>query len=65
MSYSHLLSTGQRPLYEPLPTYPAQQFSSTGVFPTSSSNLGSVALFPIPKDATNSLYVDGVPNDAS
>ena len=25
----------------------------------------SIALFHIPSDATNSLYVDGVPNDAS
>jgi hypothetical protein len=66
MSYSHLLGSSQRPVYETLPNYPPQQFSSTGVFPTSSSNPGtSIALFHIPKDATNSLYVDGVPNDAS
>jgi len=66
MSYSHLLTSSQRPVYETLSTYPPQQFSSTGVFPTSSSNPGtSIALFHIPKDATNSLYVDGIPNDAS
>ena len=29
------------------------------------SNQTSIALFHIPTDATNSLYVDGVPNDAS
>ena len=29
------------------------------------SNQTSIALFHIPSDATNSLYIDGIPNDAS
>ena len=28
-------------------------------------NMGSIALFNVPSDGTNSLYVDGVPNDTS
>jgi hypothetical protein len=41
-------------------------------FPPQSSNIysnnfnsSSIALFNIPNDATNSLYVDGVPNDTN
>ena len=33
--------------------------------PSSSVNQTSIALFNIPTDAKNSIYVDGVPNDAS
>lgn len=29
------------------------------------ANQTSIALFHIPSDATNSLYIDGIPNDAS
>ena len=38
------------------------QFSSQTVYPQQTS---SIALFHVPNDATNSLYVDGVPNDTS
>jgi hypothetical protein len=31
----------------------------------SSQNQTSIALFQLPSDAKNSIYVDGVPNDAS
>lgn len=31
----------------------------------SSQNQTSIALFQLPGDAKNSIYVDGVPNDAS
>ena len=35
---------------------------SSGLYPQSQT---SIALFHIPSDATNSLYVDGVPNDTT
>jgi hypothetical protein len=31
----------------------------------SNQNQTSIALFHIPSDAKNSIYVDGIPNDAS
>jgi hypothetical protein len=31
----------------------------------SQSNSNSIALFHIPSDGTNSLYVDGIPNDTN
>lgn len=37
--------------------------SSQQLYPPSNSN--SIALFHIPADGTNSLYVDGVPNDTN
>lgn len=40
--------------YHPSHVYSGQNTSST-----------SVALFHIPSDSTNSLYVDGVPNDTT
>jgi hypothetical protein len=33
--------------------------------PPQNQQITSIALFHIPSDATNSLYVDGVPNDTS
>jgi hypothetical protein len=63
MSY-HMMG-GQRLSYDPVgPTYPPTQFGSHGLYPPPTQN-ASIALFHIPNDATNSLYVDGVPNDAS
>ena len=63
MSY-HLMG-GQRPSYESIgqTNYPSQ-FVPNPLFPQVQPNT-SVALFHIPNDSTNSLYVDGIPNDAS
>jgi len=63
MSY-HLIG-GQRSSYDSIgqTNYPSQ-FGPTSLFPPVQQNT-SVALFHIPNDATNSLYVDGIPNDAS
>jgi hypothetical protein len=62
MSY-HMM--GQRPpSYDPLNTpFNSQQFGSHSMYPPQQNT--SIALFHIPNDATNSLYVDGVPSDAS
>jgi hypothetical protein len=66
MSYNHMMSGGQRPHYDQqMPTYPPHQPQfQPPPFPPATSPT-SIALFHIPKDATNSLYVDGVPNNAS
>lgn len=42
-------------------------YSSATTYPQFNSNLSgqSIALFHLPSDATNSLYVDGVPNDTN
>jgi hypothetical protein len=63
---------GQRPSYDPMnPSYPPQQFNPPpqSMYPPPQQQQQqqntSIALFHIPNDATNSLYVDGVPNDAS
>ncbi len=64
MSY-HMM--GQRPSYDPMNgSYPPQQFNPPpqSMYPPPQQNT-SIALFHIPNDATNSLYVDGIPNDAS
>lgn len=63
MSY-HLMG-GNRSSYESINTnnFPPN-FGTSSLFPTVQQNT-SVALFHIPNDATNSLYVDGIPNDAS
>lgn len=58
MSY-HMMGSG-RPSYE-TPYSPG--FGSHSMYPPGQNQ--SIALFHIPNDATNSLYVDGVPNDAS
>ena len=57
MSY-HMMGSS-RPSYD---TPYSPQFGSHGMYPPSQSQ--SIALFHIPNDATNSLYVDGIPNDA-
>lgn len=44
------------------PMYPSMQAPQN---PSSSSQHQQVAIFSIPNDGTNSLYVDGVPNDTS
>lgn len=64
MSY-HMMSGGSRGSYEPMGTnYPPPGFQQQQpMYPPSQST--SIALFHIPQDATNSLYVDGIPNDAS
>jgi hypothetical protein len=53
-----------RPSYEAMPpNYPPPSYPPTPMYPPQQST--SIALFHIPNDATNSLYVDGIPNDAS
>jgi hypothetical protein len=49
--------------YEGMGSYNPQQYSSK----ISSNNQpqSSIALFHIPNDAKNSIYVDGIPNDAT
>jgi hypothetical protein len=49
--------------YEGMGSYSQQQYPSK----ISSSNQpqSSIALFHIPNDAKNSIYVDGIPNDAT
>jgi hypothetical protein len=56
---------GQRPpSYDPLSSSYTQQFTSPhSMYPPQQNT--SIALFHIPNDATNSLYIDGIPNDAS
>lgn len=54
----------QRPSYENIPNaFTGQQFPSHSLYPPQQNT--SIALFHIPNDATNSLYVDGIPNDAT
>jgi hypothetical protein len=43
------------------PYFPPQ----TSTIYSNNFNSSSIALFNIPNDATNSLYVDGVPNDTN
>jgi hypothetical protein len=45
-------------------TYPPNTFPTHSIYTPPIQNT-SIALFHIPQDATNSLYVDGIPNDAS
>jgi len=61
MSY-HLLST-RGPTLDNVPNY-TSQFSSHNTY-QSNPQTTSIALFHIPSDATNSLYIDGIPNDAT
>lgn len=65
MSY-HMM--GSRPSYDSIPNGYGNQvpppFGSHNMFQQPQQST-SVALFHIPNDATNSLYVDGIPNDAS
>ena len=60
MSY-HMMG-GSRPSYESMPPSYPTGYPPQPVYPQNST---SIALFHIPNDATNSLYVDGIPNDAS
>ena len=53
---------GSRSSYEPMPSNYPPNYLPPPSYPTPST---SIALFHIPNDATNSLYVDGIPNDAS
>ena len=63
MSY-HIMG-GNRSSYEPIPSnYQPNNYSTHNIYPPPTQNT-SIALFHIPQDATNSLYVDGIPNDAS
>lgn len=43
--------------------YPVGNLGGPQLYPPQSGN--SIALFNIPSDGTNSLYIDGVPNDTS
>ena len=61
MSY-HMMGGGSRPSYESMPPSFSSSYPHQPVYPPAST---SIALFHIPNDATNSLYVDGIPNDAS
>lgn len=64
MSY-HMMGSS-RSSYEPLPsTYPPNNYTPHSIYPPQPPQNTSIALFHIPQDATNSLYVDGIPNDAS
>lgn len=47
----------------PPQNYPQYQIPSQHLYPQ--QNMSSIALFNVPSDGTNSLYVDGVPNDTS
>lgn len=59
-----MMSGGSRGSYEPMGgSYPPPSYQPPSMYPPSQST--SIALFHIPQDATNSLYVDGIPNDAS
>jgi len=60
MSY-HMMG-GSRPSYESMPPSYPPSYPNQPIYPPNNT---SVALFNIPADSTNSLYVDGIPNDAS
>ena len=47
------------------PTSTFNQYPPNQVYSGQNLSSNSVALFHVPADATNSLYVDGVPNDTS
>lgn len=77
MSYNPMMGSSHNrnsymPEYESSSYKIPNQSFSHGQFSTTtqslynqSSNSTSIALFHIPPDGTNSLYVDGVPNDTS
>ena len=59
-----------RPSYETMapmaPNYPPPNYPPAPMYqPQPQPQSTSIALFHIPNDATNSLYVDGIPNDAT
>ena len=60
MSY-HMMG-GSRPSYESMPPSYPPNYPNQPMYPPTNN---SIALFNIPSDSTNSLYVDGIPNDAS
>ena len=63
MSYHMMSGGGSRSSYDPMASsYPPPSYPPQPMYQPQST---SIALFHIPNDATNSLYVDGVPNDAS
>lgn len=47
----------------PPQTYNQYQLNNQPIYPQSTTS--SIAIFSIPSDGTNSLYVDGVPNDTN
>lgn len=47
----------------PPQNYGQYQLPAQQLYPQ--QNMNSIALFNVPSDGTNSLYVDGVPNDTS
>jgi hypothetical protein len=63
MSY-HLMSSNRASYEQIPPTYQSSTYPPHSIYPPPIQNT-SIALFHIPQDATNSLYVDGIPNDAS
>ncbi len=65
MSYSHMLTGNTRSPYEMTTGFTPQQFPSHTMYQNQPQQSTSIALFHIPSDATNSLYIDGVPNDTS
>ena len=66
LSSSHGRGGSYIPDYESssykMPPQNFNQFTSPQLYPQQNS---SIALFHVPNDATNSLYVDGVPNDTN
>ena len=60
-------SLGMNTMRPPEMMMPGSSYYSTGGYPPFGSNVStsSIALFHLPNDATNSLYVDGVPNDTN
>ena len=66
LSNSHGRGGSYIPDYEgssyKMPPQNFNQFTSPQLYPQQNS---SITLFHVPNDATNSLYVDGVPNDTN
>ena len=60
-------SIGMSSMRPPELMMPTSNYYSASSYPPFNSNVStsSIALFHLPHDATNSLYVDGVPNDSN
>ncbi len=50
--------------YEGMGSFSQQQQYSSKI-PANNHTQSSIALFHIPNDAKNSIYIDGIPNDAT
>ena len=60
-----MMGNSSRPSYETIPNYPPSSFQAPQQHSVYQPQSTSIAMFHIPTDATNSLYIDGIPNDAS